>query len=301
MKTDRLFQILYLLLEKRTITAPELAAMLEVSVRTIYRDVDTLSACGIPVYSLSGKNGGISLLPEYKFDKSLLSDKEQDEILFALQSLQAADQNVNPLLSKLGTAFQKSNRNWIEVDFSRWGYHKFDTEKFNQIKQGILEKQLLEIDYYSSCGEHTLRRIKPIRLLFKSKNWYLQAYCMKADDFRIFKLNRIRSLTLTNEHFVDSFDTFPSIDSSTPETANIIHLKLQLPPASAFLAYDEFSVENIEQQPDGSIIIRATLPAGNWIYSYILGFGADVKILEPISLKKNMLEYLKKIQKHFET
>lgn len=110
MKTDRLFQILYLLLDKKRISAPELAETLEVSPRTIYRDIDTLSASGIPVYSVPGKNGGISLLPEYKFDKSFLSDREQNEILFALQSFQAANPNIHPLLAKLGNSFQKTGQ-----------------------------------------------------------------------------------------------------------------------------------------------------------------------------------------------
>lgn len=299
MKTDRLFQILYLLLEKKKISAPELAEKLEVSPRTIYRDIDTLSACGIPVYTLPGKNGGISLLPGYKFDKSFLSDREQDEILFALQSFQATNQNMNPLLAKLGTSFQKSNHNWIEVDFSRWGYHKSDSETFNFIKQGILEKQILDIEYCNSNGVHTWRQIKPLRLIFKSRNWYLQAYCLKADDFRVFKLNRIRTLTLTEEHFTDTFDSLPSLDTPCSETPELLRLKLRIPPANAFRAYDEFSAEDIESQPDGSIIINAILPHSDWIYHYILGFGTGIEILEPLSIKQNLLEYLKKMQSHF--
>lgn len=301
MKTERLFQILYLLLEKKKISAPELAEKLEVSPRTIYRDIDTLSASGIPVYTLPGKNGGISLLPGYKFDKSYLSDKEQDEILFALQSFQATNQNINPLLAKLGTSFQKSNRNWIEVDFSRWGCSKFDSETFHYIKQGILEKQLLEIEYCSSYGKQTKRQIKPARLIFKSKNWYLQAYCLKAEDFRTFKLNRIRSLTLTEEHFTDIFDTLPPVDNPYPETPDMLRLKLRFSPAFAFRAYDEFSAEDIEPLPDGSVLLTAILPHDEWIYNYILGFGTGIEILEPASVKENMLEYLKKMQKHFET
>ncbi len=299
MKTDRLFQILYLLLEKKKISAPELAEKLEVSQRTIYRDVDALSACGIPVYALPGKNGGISLLPGYKFDKSFLSDREQDEILFVLQSFQAANQNINPLLAKLGASFQKSGRNWIEVDFSRWGYHKFDSETFYQIKQGILEKQLLEIEYCSSSGEHTKRRIKPARLIFKSRSWYLQAYCLRAEDFRIFKLNRIRSLMLTNEHFTDVFETLPSIDEPYPETEEMLRLKLRFSPSMAFRAYDEFSAADAETQPDGSVIVNAVFPDDGWIYSYILGFGTGVEILEPVSVKEKLREYLEKLQEHF--
>ena len=84
MKNDRLFQIVYLLLDKGTMTAPELSRALEVSVRTVYRDIDALSLAGVPVYATQGKNGGVSLLPNYSFDKALLSDEEQNQILYAI-------------------------------------------------------------------------------------------------------------------------------------------------------------------------------------------------------------------------
>ena len=130
MKNDRLFQMLYILLEKGTVTAPELASRLEISVRTVYRDVEALSMAGVPVFASVGKGGGISLMPGYTFNKALLSDEEQNQILFGIQSLQAADQQVSSLLSKLGGVFKKQNTNWIEVDFSRWGLGKVDSERF---------------------------------------------------------------------------------------------------------------------------------------------------------------------------
>ena len=133
MKNDRLFQILYLLLEKGTITAPELSRALEVSVRTIYRDIDALSLAGVPVYATQGKNGGVSLLPNYAFDKALLTDEEQNQILYAIQSLRAVDQPVDALLSKLGGLFQKQNASWIEVDFSRWGMGSTDNARFERL------------------------------------------------------------------------------------------------------------------------------------------------------------------------
>ena len=86
MKNDRLFQILYLLLEKGTTTAPELARGMEVSTRTVYRDIEALSLAGIPVYATQGKNGGVSIMANYAFDKALLSDEEQNQILYAIQS-----------------------------------------------------------------------------------------------------------------------------------------------------------------------------------------------------------------------
>ena len=87
MQMNRLFEIIYSLLNKKSLTAKELAERFEVSVRTIYRDIDVLSSAGIPIYASQGKGGGISLLDDYVLDKSVLSEREQNEILYALQGL----------------------------------------------------------------------------------------------------------------------------------------------------------------------------------------------------------------------
>ena len=88
MHTGRLFEIVYLLQSRPRMTARELAKRFEVSVRTIYRDIDALSAAGVPVYAARG--GGVGLLPGYVLDRSLLTDGEQDEILYALRAMAAA-------------------------------------------------------------------------------------------------------------------------------------------------------------------------------------------------------------------
>jgi len=88
MQINRLFEIVYILLERKTVTAKELASKFEVSTRTIYRDIEILSAAKIPVYANKGKGGGISLLDDYVLDKSILSEEEQNQILFALQSME---------------------------------------------------------------------------------------------------------------------------------------------------------------------------------------------------------------------
>ena len=82
MHTGRLFEIVYLLQSRPRMTARELAERFEVSVRTIYRDIDALSAAGVPVYAARGGGGGVGLLPGYVLDRSLLTDGEQDEPSF---------------------------------------------------------------------------------------------------------------------------------------------------------------------------------------------------------------------------
>lgn len=89
MSDSRLFKILYYLLDKGRATASELATEFEVSVRTIYRDVEVLSSAGIPVYTEAGRNGGIYLLEGFVLDKTILSEHEKKEILIAIQSMSA--------------------------------------------------------------------------------------------------------------------------------------------------------------------------------------------------------------------
>lgn len=121
MEQGRLFKIVYHLLDKGRATAPELAEKFEVSVRTIYRDLDAISAAGIPIYTVQGKGGGIFILPEFVLEKSLLTPQEKEQILMALQGLAVAeDSRTDELLTKLGGLFRMQGANWIEVDFSDW-------------------------------------------------------------------------------------------------------------------------------------------------------------------------------------
>lgn len=155
MQISRLFQVIYILLENGTVTAPELAERFEVSVRTIYRDVEALSQAGIPIYTIQGKGGGISLSDRFVLNKSMLTDKEQDEILFALQSLAAAQYpDSNAIFEKLSSLFRKNNINWIEVDFSSWGSGQKQKELFVLLKQAILEQKVISFTYLSLLPEN---------------------------------------------------------------------------------------------------------------------------------------------------
>jgi predicted DNA-binding transcriptional regulator YafY len=301
LKNDRLFQMVYILLEKGSVTAPELASTLEVSVRTVYRDVEALSMAGVPVYASQGKGGGISLMPNYSFDKALLSDDEQNQILFAIQSLQATDQPVGALLKKLGGMFQKQNVSWIEADFSRWGMGRVDNEKFERLKTAILEKRVLEILYCSTSGETNKRSILPFKLIFKDKSWYLQAFCRKADDYRLFKVNRIVELEVTNERFTESFDDAPPMELDMLPVSAFKTIRLRFSPAVAFRVYDEFDRRQVTPQADSSMIVETALPADDWVAHYLFSFGTEVEILSPPELKQELEAYAKRICEHYKT
>lgn len=287
-KTERMFQILYILLQRRSVTAPQLAEMLEVSVRTIYRDIDSLSLAGVPVYTSKGKGGGISLPENYTFDKSLLSDKEQDQILLALHSTKTADDNADKLIAKLGAIFQKGFKSWIEVDFSRWGQSEADRDKFELLKRAIIDKDMLEIEYCNSYGDINKRSIKPLKLIFKDKSWYLQAYCCKACDFRLFKINRITDINLLQRKFEDEFIDLPIIDNKEYPKEQLTKVVLRFPKRLSYRVFEEFSMNEIKKTPEGDLIVSAYMPNDNWLYGYLLSFGSYVKIIEPKSVKEKV-------------
>lgn len=299
MKNDRLFQLVYLLLEKGNMSAPALARELEVSVRTVYRDVETLSMAGVPIYTTTGKNGGISLMEGYSFDKTLLSDYEQNQLLFAVQSLKAADQQVDGLLSKLGRAFRKPSQDWIIVDFSRWGLKQLDSVHFETIKNAILSKQVLQIAYCGTSGEKTSRRIQPLRLIYKDKHWYLQSYCLKAEDFRLFKVSRIVEITSTDELFTQKYEgEIPTIETADMPCSKA-NIKLKISAQLAFRVYDEFDCESITVMPDGSMLVEACFPMDSWVLGYIFSFGTNVEILHPPNLRQQLWEYAEEIASHY--
>lgn len=151
MEQGRLFKIVYHLLDKGRATAPELAEKFEVSVRTIYRDLDAISAAGIPIYTVQGKGGGIFILPEFVLEKSLLTPQEKEQILMALQGLAVAeDSRTDELLTKLGGLFRMQGANWIEVDFSDWHKNTAGAELFDELKRAVFSCRRVSFSYF--CG-----------------------------------------------------------------------------------------------------------------------------------------------------
>lgn len=299
MKTDRLFQIVFSLLRKNNMTAAELAEKLSVSVRTIYRDVEALSMAGIPVYSIAGKGGGISLLPGFTIDKATLNDDEWRLVLYALQGIKVADEKVDNLITKIGSICGKKEANWIEVDLARWGHTVADNSKFDLLKEALLKKQIIDIRYTDSYGMVSKRRIKPIRLVFRNMNWYLYAYCMAADGIRCFKVNRINEIDITDDIFDEEYDDMLDID--TEVVYNEIELQLRLSPAVAYRAIEDFGESSVVREKDGKVLLSANLPYDRWIISYILSYETEVEIIRPAWLKDEVKRTIKKMKDYYET
>lgn len=295
MQESRLFKIVYYLLNKGRATAPELAEEFEVSVRTIYRDMEALSFAGIPIYAEVGRNGGIYLMNDFVLDKVVLSKEEKQEILAALQSINITrNRSDSQILQKLSAMFHLPSEHWLEVDFSRWGNKEFDNEKFELLKSAVINCKNVKIYYANSYGVIKERIVQPCKLVYKAKAWYLKAFCTEKQDWRIFKLNRILDLELLNQSF--PYQSFPElIDDDSKEMHNEITLMLRFPEEMAYRVYDEFDKTQVQRQENGDLLVSANVPRNEWLISFLLSFGTQVDILSPSYLKNIVAEQAKLI------
>lgn len=299
MKDNRLFKILYYILEKGKVTANELADKFEVSVRTIYRDIDSISSAGIPIYALQGKGGGIEIAEDFVLSKSLLSENEKQQIMSALQGLDnTTKQSENELLTKLSALFKMKNTSWIEVDFNNWQNNKLYEKTFDDIKSAILSKNIISFTYFSSNEEETSRSVKPVRLLFKSQDWYLYALCLLRNDFRYFKLSRIKNLDIHTEEFDDSFEDILLKKEMSHE--NTVNIKVKFNRKVAFRVYDELNGE-ITEDNDGNLYTEIQIPNNHNLYNYIFSFGDGAEVLEPKEIRRQIKEMINKMAEKYIT
>ena len=294
MKENRYFQMIYLLLEKGSMTAPELADYFEVSVRTIYRDIDILSSAGIPVYATRGKGGGISIQDNFVLKKSILSEQEQTQILMAVQGIRIVeDEYTRTLLSKLSSVFQKQNVNWLEIDFSSWTKSGAGKDNFQKLQSAIFKSKIVAFHYYSGKGEVIKRVVEPLKLVFKSTDWYLYGYCSTRNDFRFFKLTRIRNLEITNDEYVRSIPEQIFVEEEKFEMETV-KVTLLFDKSMSFRVYDKFDDEVTENQ-DGSLLVETVMPNNELLISHILSWGDKVEVISPQNIRNKISERAKKI------
>lgn len=291
MQINRLFEIVYLLLNQPTLTAGQLAEHFEVSPRTIYRDVELLSSSGIPVYMTKGKGGGISLLPDFVLNKTVLTDSEKADVLSALHAVDAVSlDKTNTAVNKLSSLFGSGSSDWVEVDFSDWANADEEASVFNTLKAAILGKQAIAFLYHGEKNS-AQRTVEPLKLCFKGQSWYLYAHCRLREDYRFFKLRRIKELSVLPEHFERNS---PAKLFNDPHVFpdEFVTITLKLGKELAYRVYDEFT--QYEQQPDGSFIAHLTMPGGDWVHHYLATFGAQCEVLAPEEIRQQITEQLKK-------
>jgi predicted DNA-binding transcriptional regulator YafY len=302
MKINRLLEITLILLNKKLVTAQELADRFDVSTRTIYRDIDELSSAGIPVFTNKGSGGGISLLEDFAISKAMLSEHERDSVLLALKTLQATKYpEIDVILEKIGAVFKKAAAaDWVHIEFSPWGSGPNEENKFLNIKKAILQTKVVAFDYINADGILSRRQVEPMQLDFKGQAWYMWGYCKTRRDFRTFRISRIRKLSVTDQSFKRR--TPESIKDEEPSTApkNLVTLKLRFQPENLYRVYDDYDEQRITRNKDGTYDVTMTVPEDDWVYGYIMSFGHYVEVLEPPHIRDIVRQKMEKTLKFYE-
>lgn len=300
---NRLLGIIYILMKQGTVTASELAERFEVSVRTIYRDLDTLSAAGIPVYAKKGKNGGICLTEQFVLNKMLITEEEQQEILSALVSLKEIGvQDEKNTLQKLGEFFKTDPIDWIAIDLSDWSGSR--KQLYEDIRHAILSRKLLSFDYYGQNGKMTKRTVEPMQLLFKEYTWYLRAFCREKQAPRIFKLFRMKRVVLLEESFLPRTDWNQEKEEKQEEKtvaeSHVKRIDIWIDKKEAYRVYDRFEEDELEVLENGNFIAHINAWVDDWVYGFLLSFGPSAKVLAPDDVRLEMQSRLKAMLEHYE-
>lgn len=294
MQIGRLFEMVYLLLDKKKMTAGQLAEHFGVSVRTIYRDVEALSQAGIPIYASKGAGGGIRLTENFVLNKSVLTWQEKQSILASLNGLRAVQiDEAGAALNKLSALFGGDRADWIEVDFSAWNPNDPAAGIFDLLKRGILTRRVTAFDYSGADGKTTRRVTEPVKLVFRERSWYLLAWCRLRQDFRYFKLLRMGQPILLDEVF-EQREPPPRLDGKDkPYVMPAVEITARIVPELSYRVLDELNWAEVQRCEDGAFLVRFNMPDNDWLYQYLMTFGAGIDVLEPQQVRETLYKKLK--------
>lgn len=303
MQVERLFKIVFLLINGSCSTTKELAEKCSVSVRTIQRDLDALSLAGIPVFSSRGYGGGVRLLKEFTMDKTFMTEQEQSDILHGLQALQSAGYpNGNESFNKFAAIFRKKTEDsWLRVDFSSWHDSGFGREKFNRLKEATLMKKVIEFTYYNSENRISRRVAEPLCLLFRERAWYVWVFDRNRQEECAVRASRIRDLVVTDDTFTRTMQSNPMATPDYTKSYEFQRVVLRISGNYAFRVFDEFPELDIHPQPDGSFIIDQPMPINEWLTGYLLSFGDGLEVIEPSVLRDTLKKKIRLMQKKYDT
>ena len=307
MKYETMIKMLMYLLQKRKVTARELSEKYEVSVRSIYRYVEELIISGVPIDIERGRYGGLTIADTYRLPTGYFTREEYTATLNALDAMasQISDENVIAAKEKLESR-QKAERSEMSVcgniivDGGTWGDSKKFTEKMQVCEQAVNECRSLVIEYISREGKKSRRTIDPYVLIYKQNIWYVYAFCHNKQEFRTFKVGRIRYAAFTEKTFEKKQFTRDDIDLNFYyNVEELVDVTFKIESNSLADAEEWLGIENIE--PCGNdFIAHASLPDDEMLVNKILGYGGAVTVTAPQELKERVALAAKKIAKQYE-
>jgi predicted DNA-binding transcriptional regulator YafY len=306
MRLDRLLAIVIKLLNRDKISAQELAGDFEVSVRTIYRDVEAINLAGIPIISFQGQQGGFGIIENFKLDKQVFTLQDITAILSVLKGFQATfpDKKIDIAAEKIRNLVPKEKikelndqHDQVVIDMLPWGSSQKQKRHLKLVQEAVSQKKLIKFMYRNAKGEHGSRVVEPMTLIFKMYVWYLYGYCRLKKDYRFFRLTRMDKVKPLPEKFIRRQQSFHEFEQAVNKTTKhkMVSLVLNFSPRLRYRVEDIFDIEKVTVQKDGATIVRVTWPDDQGLYMFLLGFGEDLQVIRPQSVRGILHAKAKKI------
>lgn len=302
MKAERLAAMTDCLLNGGRRSAEDLAARFEVSVRTIYRDVDALCASGVPVVAIGGPGGGYEIDERYRIDRSFLSREELEDLTAVLSgfSLALKDRSIERSLHKMrslgpraaargGTGARGGTAPELPApliaSLSPWGAPGPDPRLTSELRRAVADHRPVSFRYTDTSGRSTERIVEPFSVVMGGSVLYLHAWCRLRGGFRLFKVLRIQDLKMIPEHF-DPLARIPVPDPFAMQTGEeLFDLVLEADDRVRSALEEAFPWASSDDGAGGLRVYRLRYPLGSYLERILLSLGPGLRVLEPVSLR----------------
>ncbi len=313
MRADRLIAMLMLLQTKGRMTAQELSDQLEVSTRTVYRDLDALSASGVPVYAERGPNGGCELMERYRTNLTGLTESEVRALfMFTVPNLladlganKASEAAMLKLTASLPTPFQKDAnevRSKLHLDAAGWFQPKDPVPYLAMLQDAVWQEKRVRMEYRRGDGRWVKRLVDPFGLVAKTSIWYLVGAIYGGMPM-VYRVSRIQSAEITGSSFTrpadfdlaafwrewcDRFEQQQAAFAVTlrVQPEGVVSLTHQLGEGVMQLV---LAAESMAQ--DGSVVIELQFASVEDACQKLAGLGTAVQILAPDSLRRQLANH----------
>ena len=306
MKFEIMINILFELLSKKFVQASYLAEKYEVSVRSIYRYIESLEYAGIPLYSVRGNQGGFAIIDTYKIPSTFLTMKEFEHTISTLSAITESvpDKILNSAINKLKAVIKNETSGLniksgnLIIDAGPWGDIVGYKSKLMVLQQSIDEHKQLSITYHDRNGEITERIIEPHLILFKQGLWYVYAYCNLRNEFRFFKTGRIASAKILPTIFKRREISASNLPLDFWNNTSTINVTMEISKSVLSDVEEWIGIENVTEY-NGKFIANVKLPLDNGLVSKLMSYGEGIKILEPLELKIEVVKKAKSIIENY--
>jgi predicted DNA-binding transcriptional regulator YafY len=309
MRLERLLAIVMKLLNRDKISATELAEEFEVSIRTIYRDIESINLAGIPIISFQGQQGGFGVVENYRLDHQVLTLQEISSILSVLRGFHGVfpDKKIAHAAEKIQNMVPKDKKKEVSAQFEQiviealpWGENPKQKRNLSVVQSALASNRILKCSYQNSKGEKNIRRIEPMTLIYKAYIWYLFGFCRLKNDYRFFRLTRMNQLQILSDTFNRRDRSYKEFYKNETQTMpKLVAMTLKFSAQVRHRVEDAFDTNQIKAQKDGSVTIHVSWPEDQGLYMFLLSFGENLKVINPLEIQRKIKDMARKVYEQY--